>query len=215
MTWVKICGITNLEDAMEAIHWGADALGFNFYSKSPRFISPIHAMELIKELPDQVIRVAVFVNETEPKVRAIKEQCFINLLQFHGDESFDFCKKFKGEFFKVFRLKKESDLSQIAPFIPLMTKKSRFLLDSKVEGFYGGSGISFNWEWAKKAKSYGEIILSGGLNPENIQDALNQVSPFGVDVCSGVEGKDPRKKDLQKIKKFIQNIRNWDNTNKK
>ncbi|HAK59952.1 MAG TPA: phosphoribosylanthranilate isomerase [Nitrospiraceae bacterium] len=201
MIRIKICGITNLDDAMAAAELGADALGFNFYPESPRFIAPEKAAEIIYQLPPFILTVGIFVNEPEEKVREIHERTGIQVFQFHGDESPEFCERFERRVIKVFRVKDKESLHSIMHY-----KASAFLLDSHKDGLLGGTGVPFDWDLAQDAARYRRVILAGGLTPENVGEAIRRVKPYGVDVAGGVE-KEKGIKDDGKIKKFIAEVR--------
>ena len=201
MTLVKICGITNLEDALDAVEFGADALGFNFYKKSPRAITPEKVKQILDEIPPTIWRVGVFVNESEDLVRDLSQTLGLDYLQFHGDETPYYCEQFALPYWKAFRLKDEKTLE-------LMKKYhcDYYLTDAAVEGVYGGTGMTGNWDLAREAKKVGKIFLAGGLTPENVKNAIETVHPDGVDVASGVE-KSPGKKDRAKLEKFIERVK--------
>lgn len=198
ITKVKVCGITNLEDALLAVESGADAVGFIFYEKSPRYISLKAASRISKELPPFVTVVGVFVNESPDKVNTAIKEAGLDCVQFHGDETPEACEAAGAKVIKAFRIKDRKDINAIRNYYV-----SAYLLDTYKEGVPGGTGETFNWEIASEAKKMGRIILSGGLNPDNIADAVRQVEPYGVDVSSGVEIK-PGKKDPEKVKRFIE-----------
>lgn len=197
MTRIKICGITNLEDALLAAKLGAEALGFIF-SESPRKISVDQAKFIIDNLPPFIIKIGVFSNEPAKRVEKIDQTLGLDLLQFHGDEPGEFVKRFKPKGLKVFKVAEPSDLEAIAS-----SGFEFFILDSRIKG------QPFDWELAIRAKRYGQFLLGGGLNPENVEDALSKVAPFGLDVCSGIELY-PGKKDPQKLKDFIGRIKKWE-----
>lgn len=197
MVKVKICGITNLEDALAAAEAGADALGFVFYPESPRFIDPGKARAIIARLPVFITSVGVFVDESEELIRRIIREGGIQVLQFHGSESPVLCTRFREKAIKAIRIKDEQSIREMQ-----MYDIDTFLLDTMVEGTSGGTGKPFNWKYAEMAKEHGRIILSGGLNPSNVGDAVRQVWPYGVDVSSGVETS-PGKKDHKKIAEFV------------
>ena len=201
MIRIKICGITNLDDAVAAAELGADALGFNFYPESPRFIEPEKAAEIIYQLPPFILTVGIFVNEPEEKVREIHERTGIQVFQFHGDESPEFCERFERRVIKVLRVKDRESLHSIMHY-----KVSAFLLDSHQDGLRGGTGVPFDWDLAKDAARSRRVILAGGLTPENVGEAIRRVKPYGVDVAGGVE-KEKGIKDHGKIKKFISEVR--------
>jgi len=204
MTWIKICGITNIKDAKEVTKLGADALGFIFYEKSPRKITKEKAREIIGSLPKGIVKVGLFVDELEERVNEITSYCNFDILQFHGDETPDYCKKFPQKIIKAFRIRDKESLVDIPKY-----EVDYYLLDAYSEELPGGTGRTFNWDLAKEAKKFGRpIILSGGLNPENIIEAIEKVSPFGVDVSSGVELY-PGKKDHKKLEEFITKVKGF------
>lgn len=194
---VKICGITNREDALAAVELGADALGFVF-AGSPRQVTKELAKNVIKDLPPFVATVGVFVNEETDAMKSICNFCGIHTVQLHGNEDPSCLKDLQGyKIIKAFRIRDEADLKPLADYKP-----HAFLLDSRVEGIMGGTGVPFQWEYARQAHKYGKVILSGGLTPENIKEAINIVRPYAVDVSSGVESS-PGKKDYSKMKQFL------------
>lgn len=200
MVKVKICGITNLEDALVAVEYGADALGFIFYEKSSRCITPENVQEIIKELPPFVTTVGVFVNEAIGNISEIKRTTAIDAVQLHGDETPETCEVLGNKVIKVFRVggQQSAVSSQLAKY-----HVSAYLLDTHREGVLGGTGETFDWDIAIEAKKHGRIILAGGLTPDNVAEAVKKVRPFAVDVASGVEER-PGKKDLKKVKEFIE-----------
>ncbi len=203
MIKVKICGITNFEDAQTAVLAGCDMLGFVFYEKSPRYIRPDRAGDIISSLPGEVEKVALFVNEQKKTIIDILNQIKeIDILQFHGDETPDYCNAFNKRIIKAIRVKNKDSVKQMASY-----NVNFFLLDAFKKDVYGGTGENFEWKLAKNAKAYNvPIILSGGLNPENVKEAIELVEPYAVDVSSGVEIS-PGRKDPELIKKFIQEVR--------
>ena len=203
MTRIKICGITNLHDALVAVELGADALGFVF-ADSPRRISPVVAREIMLSLPPFVNRVGVFVNENKETVKEIFDYCMLNTLQFHGEEDDDYLKSFSCPIIKAFRVKDKRTLDRIRAYgLP------HFLLDAYDANLRGGTGKSFDWAVAREAAKLGKVILSGGLNYANVRTALDSVRPYAVDVSSSVECS-PGKKDQVKLRTFIQEVRSWD-----
>ncbi len=199
-TKIKICGITNLEDALLASSLGVDALGFVF-TKSKRRITAVDASQIIDELPQSVLKIGVFVNEEEQRVREILQVCRLNMIQFHGDESPEYILKFREEVIKSFRIKNGNSLKNIPKY-----KTIAYLLDAYSQEGYGGTGETFNWDLAVKAKKFGRIILAGGLTPDNVVEAIKKVQPYGVDVSSGVESY-PGKKDPKKLEEFVKRVR--------
>ena len=195
---VKICGITSIDDAQAAVEAGADALGFMFYEPSPRYLTPEEAGAIIRELPDHVARVGVFVDADEPTIRSTSTSAGLDTLQFHGNESPDFCTQFELRTIKAFRMKDRESLAQLAGY-----RTDAWLLDSYVQGVPGGTGERFNWDLAVEAKRLGcPILLAGGLTPDNAGEAVDQVAPFGLDVSSGVEAA-PGRKDAAKMATLI------------
>ena len=198
---IKICGITNLEDAANACAYGADALGFIFYTKSPRYITPVAAKNITENLPRALIRVGVFVNQEIKDVRDIYEFCGLDLIQLHGDESPEYCGQFPVPILiKALSPRSEDDISTVTNY-PVKA----ILVDARDPGLYGGTGRKSNWEMAMKLKEMHPLVLSGGLNPDNILEAIERVSPNAVDVNSGVEVS-PRKKDSEKMQNIIKMV---------
>jgi len=197
LIYIKICGITEVDDAVKIAELGVNALGFIFYLKSRRYISPDKAKEIIKHLPPFINTVGVFVNEKKESVIDVLNRCPIDILQFHGDETPEYCGQFNKRFIKAFRVNEDFSFDVFLKF-----PASAFLLDSLVTGEYGGTGVVFDWDIAVKAKKYGKIILSGGLNQENLSSAVAKVNPYGVDISSGVEI-EPGKKDIGKVKEIV------------
>ena len=198
---VKICGMTQLKDALFAVEQGVDAVGFIFYKKSPRAVTMKTVREIIKKLPPLVETVGVFVNESAERVNKMADYCGLDLVQLHGEESPAFCRKIHRRVIKAFRVKDLQSIKQLEKF-PV----SGFLLDTFSDDLHGGTGKTFDWNLALPAKKMGPVILAGGLTPRNILQAVRQVRPYGVDVCSGVE-KSPGIKDLEKVRAFLKNIR--------
>ena len=198
MVRVKICGITNIDDALEAVRLGVDALGFVF-APSPRQIEPHRAKEIINKLPPWVPAVGVFVNEKPECILQIVNQTGLDWVQLHGEESPDYCRELGLKLIKSLRVKGKSSLKKI-PEYPV----GGILLDTYDPSLFGGTGKSFNWDLAIEAKHFGKpIILAGGLNSENVKEAISKVQPYGVDVSSGVESS-PGKKDYEKMQRFME-----------
>lgn len=204
MVKVKICGITNLEDALLACELGADALGFVFHKPSSRYIEQQLAGEIMQSLPPFVAKVAVFVNLPIDRINALCQQLPLDAIQLHGDESPEFCRQVALPCLKAFRVKENFNVADLQDY-----QTAGYLLDTFVNGdTYGGTGVSFDWQIAKAAKRYGKIILSGGLNPGNVSNAMRAVQPYAVDVSSGVEAR-PGKKDAAKLKSFFEETRKY------
>jgi phosphoribosylanthranilate isomerase len=197
MVRVKICGITNRGDAHAAVDAGADALGFIFVRESPRYIEPHIAAGISAELAPFVSVVGVFADESREVVAGVRKMCCLNAVQLHGNESPEYCRDLSCAVIKAFRMADDFDLGTLEKY-----QVRGFLLDTAVEGKLGGTGLAFDWRRAVPAKKYGPVILAGGLNPENVAEAVKTVRPYGVDVSSGVEGA-PGKKDHEKIRKLI------------
>ncbi len=201
VTRVKICGITNVEDALLSISLGADALGFIFCD-SPRQITIKNAETIIKKLPPFVSKVAVVKDFSEGEIWALLSHLPIDTIQFHGSESEEYCLEFLPHtIIKTISIKSEKDINKLKVY----PSQFNFLLDTYSE-IGGGSGKTFNWDIALKAKQYGNIIIAGGLNPNNINSAINLVNPYGIDISSGLE-KSPGKKDHDKMKYFFEVIK--------
>jgi phosphoribosylanthranilate isomerase len=199
MVQVKICGITRLEDARVAVEAGADALGFVFYPPSPRCVTPEQAEQIIQRLPPFVTTVGLFVDVPLDTVHETALWCGLDRVQLHGRETPEFCARVRRPVIKAFRIKNADSLADLPGY-----RVAAYLLDAYVEGALpGGTGASFAWELAAQAKPYGPVILAGGLSPENIEAAIAQIHPYGVDVSSGVESV-PGVKDHQKVRQFIQ-----------
>ncbi len=203
MVKVKVCGITNLQDAQIAVEAGADALGFIIYQKSKRFIKAKEVRLITSQLPPFVSKVGVFVNEDPRQVLEILSYAHLDFAQLHGEESPQECEYIgKNRVIKVFRLKSKEEVSKIEPYAG---KVRAFLLDTYNAKAYGGTGKPFDWEIALEVKRrfpQVPLILSGGLTPENVSSAVSKVKPFAVDVCSGVE-LFPGKKDPEKLTFFL------------
>jgi phosphoribosylanthranilate isomerase len=197
MVRVKICGITNLDDALIAVEAGADALGFVFFHGSPRFISPENAAAIIRSLPPFVHTVGLFVNEDLQTVNSTADQCGLDLIQLHGEESPDYCTAVNRRIVKAFRVKDDSVLEDVKSY-----RVAACLLDAWSSAAHGGTGVTFNWEIAAHLAALQTIILAGGLTPENVAGAIATVKPYAVDVSSGVE-REPGIKDAALIRAFV------------
>jgi phosphoribosylanthranilate isomerase len=198
---VKICGITNYEDAIAAIDMGADMLGFNFFAGSPRFITPHDAEILINRLPAFVDTVGLFVNETVEKINEVLNLCQLNWIQLHGDEDSQFCRTFLSrnvKTMKAIRVKDHNDIESARTFFT-----DAVLLDAFDPAKYGGTGVSFDWNIIGNISQ--RIFLAGGINPDNIASAV-KLGVYGVNICSGIESA-PGKKDHKKMKQLFDNIR--------
>ncbi|MFA6610008.1 MAG: phosphoribosylanthranilate isomerase [Candidatus Omnitrophota bacterium] len=203
MTKIKICGITNKTDALAASEMGVDMLGFVFSKDSKRYVEPRTAEDIVNELPQSVKRAGVFVNEERAKVLEIAQDAALDILQFHGDETPEYCKSFKGSYkvIKAFRLKDKESLKKVNEYDVDFYLFDTFSVDAR-----GGTGEVFNWDLLKDFEVLKPVILSGGLTPKNVQSAIKELAPYGVDVSTGVE-KSPGKKDHELMKKFIDNVR--------
>ncbi len=199
---IKICGMTNFEDAAAAAELGANAIGFVF-ATSPRQVSPEKVREIMGAMPLPVKTVGVFVNEDPDKVASIASSCRLDLLQFHGEESVTYCRQFVQPVIKAVRVRSVEEVEECSAYSAVV---NALLLDSHVPGQKGGTGRVFDWGLAVKAKRYGQIILAGGLNPDNVAAAIRAVRPYAVDASSGLEHK-PGLKDHDKMARFIQAVR--------
>jgi phosphoribosylanthranilate isomerase len=202
---IKICGITNVEDAAVAVRAGADALGFVMYRNSPRWVEPAVARSIIAGLPPFVSAVGVFVNEEAERVRALMDECGMALAQLHGDESALYCQKLGRPVLKALRLKDRGTVLALAEFQGRANVRG-VLIDAFSDHAYGGTGQTVDWGLAQEAVRSARVILAGGLNPANVAEAIRMVRPYGVDVSSGVE-KSPGKKDPDKVRAFIEAAR--------
>jgi len=198
---VKICGVRSLEEAQAAVDAGADALGFNFWVPSARYIEPHAARNVIAGLIPTVCTVGVFVDEEASRIVDIASELGLSAVQLHGDESPEFCERLASiktfKTIKAIRVGQDFDLGEIDSY-----RVNMVLLDSGSEGSYGGTGRKFDWRIAIEAKRLAPIILAGGLTTENVWDAITHVRPAAIDVCSGVEA-EPGRKDLAKLRGFM------------
>tara|TARA_B100000427_G_scaffold329821_1_gene348174 strand:- start:6689 stop:7300 length:612 start_codon:yes stop_codon:yes gene_type:complete len=197
---LKFCGITNKDDALNAVNLGVDALGFIFYPESDRAVSVEQVQEIIYYLPPFVTTVGVFVNHDVAEVNSILDECKLDMAQLHGYESPEYCMKITSRIIKAIHVSDIADIEKIGGYQGLV---SGILLDTKTDVGYGGSGISFDWGLALAAKDYDlPLILSGGVNVDNLDKAIQLVNPYAIDVASGIESF-PGKKDYNKMKEFI------------
>jgi len=198
---VKICGITNLQDAQAAVEMGADMLGFNFYSQSPRYIRPEDAIAIIRKLPTFIDNVGLFVNAPMEQIKAIAETGYLNWIQLHGDETPQFCSHVQFSnirTIKAVRVKSQSDIENAKDYYTYAV-----LLDTFSPNSYGGTGEQFDWTWVKSLPK--RIFLAGGITPDNVADAI-RTGAYGIDICSGVES-EPGKKDPEKMRRLFDAIR--------
>ena len=211
--WVKICGITNRDDACAIAEFGPDAIGLNFYEPSRRYVSPDQAREIVAALPEAVEPIGLFVNHPQAEIRRICKHCGLKMIQLHGDETAEFIVDLAE--FKIIRalriggdgLPRVAD--ELATISTLGIRLSGCLIDAHVTGAYGGTGQTAPWsvlatEW--NSNDWPPLILAGGLNPANVADAVREVHPWGVDVASGVEAQ-PGRQNLAKVRRFIQQAR--------
>ena len=195
---VKICGVRTVEEAMAAVDAGADALGFNFWPQSARYAEPKSVREIIKRVSPIACTVGVFVNEEAKRIVEIASELGLNAVQLLGDESPGFCDQLGSvKTIKAIRVGQDFNPSLIGQY-----RVDMVLLDSSIQGSYGGTGRRFDWQIAIDAKRLAPIILAGGLTTENVWDAITQVRPAAIDVCSGVEA-EPGRKDLEKLTRFM------------
>jgi len=203
MVKVKICGITNLEDALNSADAGCDALGFIFYKQSPRYITPEKASKIIRHLPPHILKIGVFVDAQEKIIRRVAKLCRLDMLQFHGKESPGFCARF-GDYkiIRAFRVKKKVDVKDILKY-----NTFAYLFDTFIKSKRGGTGRKFDWNLVADTDGIGHaVFLSGGLTAKNVKEALEIVRPDWVDVSSSVEIK-PGKKEHKKVSEFIEAVK--------
>ena len=206
MTRVKVCGITEFEDARDAVLLGADAIGLNFYEKSPRYIDPSHAAKIIEKLPPFVTVAGVFVNRPDPMaLEDFAVAIGLHAVQLHGNETPDYCSMIQRvKVIKAFRVDANFRVDILRNH-----GAGTFLLDAHTQDQFGGTGKVFNWNQVFGANAFGSIIVAGGLTPENVADAVTTLHPFAVDVASGVESA-PGKKDYDKMRRFIEAVQRAD-----
>jgi phosphoribosylanthranilate isomerase len=205
MTAVKICGITRGEDALAAAHYGARAIGFVFFRGSPRYVATSQAAQIVRALPPFVTPVGLFVDATAEEVRATASSTGVQLLQFHGDEAPEFCAQFGLPYVKAVRVRPGVDLLQYARDHRMACG---LLFDAFSKDAYGGTGSSFDWSLIPRNMPL-PVILSGGLTPANVAQAVRAVRPWAVDVSSGVESA-PGVKDAARIAAFMSGVRDAD-----
>ena len=204
MTLVKICGITNLDDALAAVEAGADALGFNFYKPSPRYVTPRQAREIIEQLPESVLTVGVFVNEESDSVKVIAHEANIQALQLHGDETPGYCRELAADYYviKTFAVADSFEPQTVHEY-----DVEAIMLDTKHNSLRGGTGRVFDWSVAQRlAPTIPKLFLAGGLSPKNIENAVKTVYPYAVDACSALEDS-PGKKNEERMRVFINTVR--------
>lgn len=206
MTRVKVCGITSPEDARDAVLLGADAIGLNFYEKSPRCIDASRAAAIIETLPAFVSVVGVFVNHPDPQgLEDFALSIGLHAVQLHGSESPDYCSMLQRvKVIKGIRIDSSFKVESLRAYGNRM-----FILDTGTPAQFGGTGQTFDWDRAYGANAFGSIVIAGGLNPENVGEAVNRLHPFAVDVSSGVESS-PGKKNYDKMRRFIEAVRRVD-----
>jgi len=202
MVRVKICGIKRLEDAQAAVDAGADAIGLNFWRPGRRYVAPETARVIARALPPFLTRVGVFADEEAETIRKIADLCGLDVLQLHGAESPEFCRQFDRPVIKSIKVRGPESLDGLARY-----GVAAFLLDTHVPGEMGGTGRPFDWSLAARAKAAGPLILSGGLTPENVGDAIRAAVPYAVDVATGVET--GGQKDPAKIRAFVARVQEW------
>ena len=205
MTFIKICGITNVDDALAAVAAGADALGFNFYKPSPRYVTPQNAREIIARLPLSVLTVGVFVNEESPEaVRGIANEAGVTALQLHGDESPEYCHELASERYviKTFAVANDLAIELVQAY-----KVEAIMLDTKHNSLRGGTGRVFDWSVAQEVNEFvPKLFLAGGLSPDNIEEAIATVRPYAIDACSALED-EPGKKNHERMRAFVEMAR--------
>ena len=202
---IKICGITNAKDAEAAVTAGADALGFVFYTQSPRCIEPAVAKRIIAQLPPFVLPVGVFVDHDRDTILKVFDECGLALAQLHGEETPTFCESLGRPVLRALRLRDRGSLLALAEYKGRMGVRG-FVVDAFSTKAYGGTGQTGDWFLAREVAQAAPILLAGGLTPNNVQEAIRQVQPYGVDVSSGVEER-PGQKNHEKIRAFTQAVR--------
>lgn len=204
-TRIKICGITSVDDAIAVANAGADAIGLVFYAKSLRLVDLRTASDIAKAVGPLVTTVGLFVNATASEVESVLNKVPLHVLQFHGDEDANYCQQFKRPFLKALRVKANDTAADVSEAIKGFPNAAAILLDTYSKGVAGGTGETFNWNSVPQ-DSNTSLILAGGLNQNNVADAIKITRPYAVDVSSGVE-REPGKKDIVKVKQFIEQVR--------
>jgi phosphoribosylanthranilate isomerase len=202
MTLVKICGITNLDDALCAVEAGAGALGFNFYKPSPRYIDPASAREIVEQLTGRVLTVGVFVNEESEQLKSIAREAGIAALQLHGDESKQYCRELNDWYaIKVFAVGEDFNMNEAVDY-PV----EAVMVDARHKSLRGGTGLLSDWSVAKRIRESGKpLFLAGGLSPDNVREAITVVKPYAVDACSLLEDA-PGKKNHKRMQDFLKAV---------
>lgn len=204
MTFIKICGITNLHDALAAVEAGADMLGFNFYEPSPRYLTPASARAIIDQLPASILSVGVFVNEPLEVVKTIADEAAIGALQLHGDESPEYCRELSRDRFVIKTVAVSTDIDK--EFTRAYDVEA-IMLDTRDSRLRGGTGRTFDWSIAQKiSQLIPKLFLAGGLSPENIEEAIETVRPYAVDACSALEDT-PGQKNHERMRSFVRMAR--------
>jgi phosphoribosylanthranilate isomerase len=204
MTFIKICGITNIDDALAAVALGADALGFNFYKPSPRYLSPASARAIIERLLAPVLKVGVFVNEEAEAIKRIANEAGLSALQLHGDESPDYCQSLAVDHYviKTLAVSEEFDKTIVYAY-----DVEAIMLDTRHRSLRGGTGRAFDWSIAREiGQAVPKLFLAGGLSPENVYEAIETVRPYAVDACSALETR-PGIKDHARMGAFVEVVR--------
>ncbi|MBT9170014.1 MAG: N-(5'-phosphoribosyl)anthranilate isomerase [Actinobacteria bacterium] len=210
-TRIKICGITNSDDALLAQELGADAVGFIFFARSPRAVLPLRAVEIIAQLAPFVSKVGVFVDEEEDTVLEVAARCGLDTLQLHGQESLSYCSDLRSRGFKIIKAIRigENSEEKLTYLLKHYQNVDAFLFDTYHPQKKGGTGLPFDWRLAEGLVTDRPVILSGGLNEENVLEAIMRLRPYAVDVSSGLE-RQPGKKDEQKMRQFFEQVRKAD-----
>lgn len=207
MTKIKMCGVTNLQDAINAVNLGTDYIGLNFYPQSPRKVSPKNAKDIVAKLPPFVTPVGVFVDEAVPAIAKLVKSVPLKAVQLHGQETPEICREIKALGVQVIKVISLSAPLNPADWTAYLDSVDFFLIDNGAGDVPGGTGQTFDWAWIEPAAQLGKPwFLAGGLTPDNISEAIKKTHPPAVDVCSGIE-RLPTRKDFDAMKKFVQNVR--------